>query len=224
MDRAVMSQNSLEAVCLLDLEAAVPHGVQGVCIGDRNDARAVLLRHSGQQGRLSIIRGRGGTQVEDEGRRLKRKEVPALPGQARRSPFVRSQARERVPVDVVVFHALAFREPWSLLVPLRSASVLSTATVVALYRERVQVEQSFRDFKTPLGLRGLPRKVRVTERMGRRPLACAIAYSLALGLGVSPEAQQARRTLESARRRPRHGTVRTLSVLSVAMQRLAHPS
>ena len=40
---------------------------------------------------------------------------------------------------------------------------------------------------------------------------------------MSPEAHKARRDLEIPRRRPRHGTCRTLSVLSVAMQMLAHP-
>lgn len=188
VERAAMSQNSLEEVFLLDLEKALPRGVRGVFIGDRNYARAALLRHSGRLGQLYIIRGRGGTQGEYAGLRLKLKELSALPRQAVRYPFVRYQAQERVPVDVVVFHDLAFREPWYLLVPPGSASVLPTATVVALYRERMQVEQSFRDFKSHFGLRGLRLKVRVTERMGRLLLAFAIAYSLALVLGVSPEA------------------------------------
>lgn len=223
VERAAKSQNYLEEVFLLDLEEALPARVRGVFIGDRNYARAALLRRSGQEGRLYIIRGRGGTQVEWEGRRLKLRELPVLPGRARRYSGVRYQARERVLLDVVVFHDPAFQEPWYLLVPPGSDGVLPTETVVALYRERMQVEQSFRDFKTHLGLRGLKLKVDVTERMGRVLLAFAIAYSLALVLGVSPEACQARRDLEIPRRRPRHGTVRTLSVLSVAMQMLAHP-
>ena len=223
VERTAKSQNALEDVFLLDLEAALPHGVRGVLIGDRGYARAALLQQSGRLGRLFIIRGRGGTQVEVQGRRCKLKELPAPPGQPVRFLGVRYQARERVPVDVIVFHDPAFREPWYLLVPPRSASVLPTATVVALYRERMQIEQSFRDFKTHLGLRGLQLKVRVTERMGRLLLAFVIAYSLALVLGVSREALQARRHLEIPRGRPRHGTVRTLSVLSVATQMLAHP-
>ena len=32
---------------------------------------------------------------------------------------------------------------------------MSSDVVVALYRERMQIEQSFRDFKTHLGMRGL---------------------------------------------------------------------
>lgn len=223
VERAAKSQNYLEEVFLLDLEEALPRGVRGVFIGDRGYARAALLRQSGQLGRVYIIRGRGGTQVEYQGRRLKLKELPALPGQALRYPLVRYQAQERVPVDVVVFHDPTFREPWYLLVPPGSKRVLPTETVVALYRERMQVEHSFRDFKTHLGLRGLKLKVRVAERTGRLLLAFTIAYCLALVLGVSAEAEQARRDLEILRRRPRHGTCRTLSVLSLAMQMLSHP-
>lgn len=223
VERAAQSQNALEEVFLADLEEALPHGVRGVFMGDRGYARAALLRRSGRLGRLTLIRGRAGTQVEYEGRRLKLGELPARPGQALRYPRVRYQAQERVPVDVIVYHDPAFREPWYLLVPPGSEAVLPTDTVVALYRERMQVEQSFRDFKTHLGLRGLQLQVRVAERTGRLLLAFAIAYSLALVLGVSPEAQQARRDLEIPRRRPRHGTTRTLSILSVSMQMLAHP-
>ena len=42
-------------------------------------------------------------------------------------------------------------------------------------------------------------------------------------LGSSPAALDARPHLEIPRRTPRHGTCRTLSALSLAMQMLAHP-
>ena len=222
-ERAAGSQNILEHVFLLDLESALPAGVRGVFIGDRGYARARLLRESHREGRLYVIRGRGGTQVESQGRRLKLRELPCQPGRAIRYRTVLYQARERVPVDVIAFHDPAFQQPWWLLVPAGHEALLPTATVVALYRERMQVEQSFRDFKTHLGLRGLRLQVRVAERLGRLLLAFTIAYCLFLVLGVSREAEQARRDLEVPRRRPRHGTSRTLSVLSVAMQMVSHP-
>ena len=87
----------------------------------------------------------------------------------------------------------------------------------------MKVEHSFRDFKTHLGLRGLKLKVRIAERTGRLLLAFCIAYCLALVLGASAQAQKAREDLEILRRTPRHGTCRTLSVLSLAMQMLSHP-
>ncbi len=222
-ERAAKSQNQLERVFLLDLEGALPRGVRGVFIGDRGYARAALFRQSGHDGRLFVIRGRTGTLVEYQGRRCKLGELPCTPYRARRYQGVLYQARLRVRVDIVTFYDPTFREPWFLVVPADSEAILPTNTVVALYRERMQVEHSFRDFKTHLGLRGLRLRVRIAERTGRLLLAFCIAYCLALVLGVSSEAQRARADLEILRRRPRHGTRRTLSVLSVAMQMLSHP-
>ncbi|MBI4161917.1 MAG: transposase [Acidobacteria bacterium] len=222
-ERAARSQNQLERVFLLDLEGALPSGVRGVFIGDRGYARAALFRQSEPDGRLFVIRGRAGTLIEYEGRRCKLGELPCTPYRARRYRDVLYQARLRVRVDIVTFHDPAFREPWFLVVPPDSEAILPTDTVVALYRERMQVEHSFRDFKTHLGLRGLKLRVRIAERTGRLLLAFCIAYCLALVLGVSTEAQHARADLEILRRQPRHGTRRTLSVLSVAMQMLSHP-
>ena len=121
------------------------------------------------------------------------------------------------------YHDPEFQEPWWLLVPSQSSALLPVRTVVALYRERMQVEQSFRDFKTHLGLRGLRLKVNIAERTGRLLLAFTMAYCLALLLGVSREAEKARQDLEIPRRRPRHGSCRTLSVLYVALAMLSHP-
>ncbi len=221
-EKSTGSQNQLEEI-LLALETALPDQVQPVWVGDRGYARAALLRHSNLQQRLYILRGRAGTRVEYQGKPCKLGELKGPPGRAVRFTGVRYQARQCVPVDVVAFHDPQFQEPWWLLVPPDRRDLLPTQTVLALYRERMQVEHSFRDFKTHLGLRGLQLKVHVAERTGRLLLAFCIAYCFALILGVSPEAQQARPDLEIPRRRPRHGTCRTLSVLMLAMLMLAHP-
>ena len=217
------SQNWLEEVFLTDLEGALPTGAKAVFIGDRGYARASLLRRSAALGRLYLIRGRSGTRVEYQGQQCKLRDLPVETGRPIRYSRVLYQANERVPVDVVAFNDPDFKEPWWLLVPPGTQKLLPTKSVLALYRERMQVEHSFRDFKTHLGLRGLNLKVRVAERTGRLLLAFCIAYCLALVLGISPEAEHARADLEIPRRRARHGTRRTLSVLSVAMQMLAHP-
>jgi len=223
VEHAADSQNQLERVFLLDVEAALPRGVTGVWIGDRGYARAALLRHALLDERMCIIRGRAGTSVEADGRRCKLRELS--PGHPRpiRYRHVFYQARVRVPVDVIAFHDPQFEEPWWLLVPPDSEAVLPTGLVVQLYRERMRVEHTFRDFKTHLGLRGLALRVRIAERTGRLLLAFCLAYVLAVVLGSERTAATARRDLEILRRRPRHGTRRTLSVLSLGMQMLAHP-
>ena len=222
-ERAVASQNQLEEVFLADVETALPDGVRGVFVGDRGYGRASLLRHSRAAGRLFVIRGRGGTRVEWRGRRLKLHELTGVPGGACRYAGVAYHAEQRVRVDVVVYHDPDFREPWWLLVPPGSASVLPTRTVVALYRERMQVEQGFRDFKTHLGLRGLQLQVNIAERTGRLLLAFFLTYALAVCLGACEAIDAARPDVEIPRRRPRHGTTRTLSVLTLACLVLSLP-
>jgi hypothetical protein len=106
-------------------------------------------------------------------------------------------------------------------VPPDRETLLPTTTVVRLFRERMQVEQAFRDFTTHLGLRGPQLNVRVAERLGRLLLAFCLAYCLAVVLGACPAGCAARPVFEVLRRRPRHGTRRTLSVFSIAM--LMHP-
>ena len=222
-ERTAPSQNALEELFLLNVETALPAGVRAVWIGDRGYGRAALLRTCAQQHRLYVLRGRAGTCVTWQGRRVKLGDLRAPARRPVRYRQVAYQARTQVLVDVIVYHDPAYQEPWHLLVPPDREALLPTATVVRLYRERMQVEQAFRDFKTHLGLRGLQLKVRVAERLGRLLLAFCLAYCLAVVLGASPAGCAARPTFEIRRRRPRHGTRRTLSVLSVAMLMLIHP-
>lgn len=118
-----------------------------------------------------------------QGRRLKLGALSAPPRKAVRYRQVAYQAHVQVLVDVIVIHDRTFDEPWHLLVPPDREGVLATALVVELYRERMQVEQAFRDFTTHLGLRGLKPKVRVAERLGRLLLTFCLAYCLAIVLG-----------------------------------------
>jgi hypothetical protein len=58
--------------------------------------------------------------------------------------------------------------------------------------------------------------VRVSERVQRLLMAFALAYALVVALGLSRLAAAARVRLEDARDDRRHGTVRILSVRTVA--------
>jgi hypothetical protein len=218
---ALLSQNYLEHIFLLDIETALPPRLKGIWIADRGYARALLLLQNEQERRLYIIRGRGNTVITHDGFRMKLKQLPAPPGQAIRYQNVLYHAKRQVCLDVVVYHQEAFKEPWYLLVPPAVRSLLTSGQVVDLYRERMQIEQSFRDFKTHLGLRGLNLQVDVAARMGRLLLAFCLAYVLCVLLGDSQLGHCARQTFEIPRRQPRHGTSRTLSALSVAMLMLS---
>ena len=88
----------------------------------------------------------------------------------------------------------------------------------------MQIEQSFRDFKTHLGFRGLKLQTNIAPRMGRLLLAFCIAYVLCGLLGDSALGKQAKEVFEIPRYTPRHGATRTPSALSVAMLLLSHPA
>jgi hypothetical protein len=76
------TQNTLEERFLLDVETALPRGVRPVWIGDRAYRRAALLRASAVQHRLDVLRGRAGTSVTWQDRRLKLGELPVVPRRA----------------------------------------------------------------------------------------------------------------------------------------------
>jgi hypothetical protein len=222
LERTCGSQNALEEAFLCDLETAMPQSVVPVFVMDRGYARASLLRKSNALRRLYIIRGREGTRVRHGGRRLKLHDLKVRCGVAVRYRDVLYQDEEQVPVDVVVYWEPGQKSAWYLLVPPASEAVLGTGEVVALYRERMQVEHGFRDWKHQLGLRGLQLQQRIAPRTGRLLMAFCLAYALGVALGASALAEAARRSLERPRRKPRHGTRRVLSVLTMAMLLLWH--
>lgn len=215
------SQNSLEESFLTHLSARVPIGMRVVWIMDRGYARAALLATCRLQEWLYIIRGLSQAIVEyrEEGKirkvslgRLRHRQGVAS---RYRGVFYHGKSKERV--DVIVYRDRGFKEPWFLLVPADSEDVLPTELVVGWYRARMNIEVSFRDFKSLLGVRGLRLKVRRPERLERLLAGLAIAYILLMVLGVSELGQQLRREIEVLRRKSRHGTRRTLSVLSIAL-------
>jgi hypothetical protein len=217
------SQNQLEHIFLLEVEESLPPRVTPVWIADRGYARSALLEESASEGRLYIIRGRTGTIITYQSRRMKLRQLKSMPCRAIRYNDVLYHAKRQVRVDVIVYHEPHYKEPWYLLVPATACAVMTTEVVVRLYRERMQIEQSFRDFKTHLGMRGLKLQIDVAARMGRLLLAFCLAYVLCVLIGESPLGQQARVAFEIPRRTPRHGTTRTLSALMIAMVMLSHP-
>jgi len=131
-----------------------------------------------------------------QGKRMKLGKLHVPLRKALRYQNVLYHAHCKVPVDVMVYYDPAYQEPWYLLVPVAYRRLLETDFVVDLYRERMQIEQSFRDFKTHLGLRGLNLQIDIAPRMGRLLLSFCLAYILCVLLGESSLGQQARRGFE----------------------------
>lgn len=215
------SQNKLEEEFLRKLASAVPKERKVVWIMDRGYGRVSLLVCCRQEKWLYIIRGRSQVMVEyQEQGRLRRVGLGRLPhrqGVARRYRGVIYHDLIKEKVDVIVYRESGFKEPWFLLVPPCSEELLPTEEVVNWYRKRMRIEVSFRDFKSWLGVRGLRLKVRKAERLSHLLAGLALGYILLLALGSSRFGNQLRGELEILRTKKRHGTRRTLSVLSIAL-------
>ena len=217
------SQNTLETAFFQLLLASLPPGARPVFTADRQYGRGQLLLALNELGQLFILRGKGKVILWQDGRRRMMRHFRCAPGTPVRYGNLVYREDGVTTVDLIVYFEPGFKQVWYLLVPAGSEAALPTRQVVNLYRSRMQIEQGFRDWKTHLGVRGLKLQKDVALRLPRLLLALAIAYICVLLLGASAWAEPYRRRFETLRRRPRHGTRRTLSVLTFAMQLLGAP-
>ncbi len=215
------SQNVIENSLLLLIAACLPPHCKPIFVMDRGYARASLLQHLRTLNIPFLIRGRSNTIVRVGGKRLSLSRLSYRSGRPRRYTNITYQDSSQVPVDVVVFHHPDFQKPWFLLVPAGSEAQLPTAQVVDLYRQRMHIELTFRDWKTHLGVRGLRLEVDQAPRLGRLLLALSTAYILAVLLGSGEIAPRVRAHAEVLRSKPRHGTRRRLSSLSIGILALS---
>ncbi len=216
------SQNILEESLLQLIGACLPPSCKPVFVMDRGYARASLLKKLRSILNIPfVLRGRCNTIVRLGRRRISLGRLSCRAGKARRYCNVAYQDSAQEPVDVVVFHDSRFKEPWFLLVPAGSEAQLPTDDVVELYRDRMHIELTFRDWKTHLGVRGLRLEVDAAPRLGRLLLALSIAYILAVLLGSGEIAGRVRAHSEVLRSKPRHGTRRRLSALSIGILALS---
>jgi hypothetical protein len=215
------SQNILEHSLILAAMSCFPVEFRPLLILDRGYARVSLLIQLRQEGIPFLCRAKRSVMVylprQTKGKTLGRFKIK--PGQILRySVLYHSQKKE--PLELIIYFGKGYKQPWYLLVP--SETSLSAEEIVQLYAKRMSIEQGFRDWKTHLGVRGLifygdnP-----APRLTRLLLAFSLSYLLCLALGSTEEAQTVRAFVEIERRKPRHGTTRTLSVLSIGILRLS---
>jgi hypothetical protein len=217
------SLNTLETALLTLLIAALPAGTQAVFTADRAYGRYQLICALNALGQMYVLRCKSKVVLWHGGKKRFPKEFRAPWGTPVRYANLRYRKNGKEPVDLIVYRERPFKETWYLLVPAGSEKTLPTEEVVRIYRSRMRIEQSFRDWKTHLGVRGLKLQSNPAVRMGRLLLALAFAYICLLLLGSHEWVQANHLWFETLRRSPRHGTQRTLSVLSHAMLFLASP-
>lgn len=219
------SQPIIEESFLEKLADSVPKNLRLLWIMDRGYTRVSLLKACKNHGWFFIIRGKRNVIIEyQENGKVCRKSVGRLKhrqGKAIRYRNVLYKDNGKENIDIVVYRGKGFKEPWFLLMPANSQDILSTEAAVDYYRSRMNIEVNFRDFKSQLGARGLSLKARKTERLDRILAVMIIAYIVLLVLGAGPLGMSLRKQLEIVRTRCRHGTKRTLSVLSIALMAIS---
>jgi hypothetical protein len=216
------SQNILEHSLILAAMSCFPVESRPLLILDRGYARVALLIHLREEGILFLCRAKRSVMVylqgQIKGKTLGRFKIK--PGQIRRYYSVLYHSHKKEPLDLIIYFGKGYKEPWYLLVP--SGTSLTAEEIVELYAKRMSIEQGFRDWKTHLGVRGLVfYGDNPAPRLTRLLRAFSLSYLLCLALGSTEEALVVRAFVEIERRRPRHGTTRTLSVLSIGILRLS---
>ena len=217
------SLNTIETAFLTLIAASLPKGTQAIFTADRAYGRYQLIQALNQLGQLYVLRCKNKVVLWQDGKKMFPKDFQAPLNVPVRYANLRYRKHGKEPVDLIVYHGSGFQETWYLLVPAGSEKILPTKKVVEIYRSRMRIEQGFRDWKTHLGVRGLKLESNRAVRMERLLLALALAYISLLVLGSHEWVQSQRLRFETLRRKPRHGTRRTLSVLSHAMLFLAAP-
>ena len=213
------SQNILEQGLILAAMSCFPVESRPLLILDRGYARVSLFIYLRQEGIPFLCRAKRSVMVYVQGKGKTLGRFKIRPGQIRRySVLYQSQKKE--PLDLIIYFGKGYQEPWYLMVP--SGISLTSEEIVELYAKRMSVEQGFRDWKTHLGVRGLVfHGDNPAHRLNRLLLAFSLSYLLCLALGSTSEAEAVRAFVEIKRYKPRHGTTRTLSVLSIGILRLS---
>jgi hypothetical protein len=213
------SQNILEHSLILAVMSCFPVQCRPLLILDRGYARVSLFIQFRQEGIPFLCRAKRSVMVYINGKGKTLGRFKIKPGQIRRYAVL-YHAQKKEPLDLIIYFGKGYKEPWFLMVP--SGLPLTTEEIVELYARRMSIEQGFRDWKTHLGIRGLIfYGTNPAPRLTRLLLALSLSYLLCLALGSTEASEAVRAFVEIPRNKPRHGTTRTLSVLSIGILRLS---
>jgi hypothetical protein len=215
------SQNKLETGFLALIMGSFPRGQKPIFTMDRAYGRLQLIKALNHMNGLYIARAKSNVIVWVGNKAKSLARFSYKHGKAVRYSNVIYRHDRKEPVDIVIYFDQGFQEVWYLIVPPGSEEILPTKDVVQFYRSRMQIEQGFRDWKTHLGVRGLKLKVDRDIRLTRLLFALSVAYLLLVLLGASDLGESLRKRFETPRTKPRHGTTRSLSVLTLGVAMLA---
>ncbi|OGF62891.1 MAG: hypothetical protein A2Y62_04260 [Candidatus Fischerbacteria bacterium RBG_13_37_8] len=223
-----VSQNYMENILITWIQEAFPKEIKPLFIMDRGYARVSLISALNKIKHPFIIRSPKKVMVEvtikGKRKKLLLDRLPYKMGKPCLYKNALYHSKKKEKVNIIIYHDPSYKQPWFLIASSECKITLSPEEVVALYRQRMRIEQGFRDWKTHLGLRGLNLQVRKAESILRLLMGFSLAYLIAMMLGNSSWAQSLRSYMEESRNVPRNNTIRILSVLTLALSLLAHPA
>jgi hypothetical protein len=203
------SQRAFEDAALTQLREWLPKGRRAVLIGDRGFRGRDRMRFLKRLGFRFVVRVTGDTQIEVRGKWVALRDVTPPLGERRQWRRVRyGKSTQGGPLFV---HLVAVRQELAAPKPVRTnkgkptgktveETVWFLATdlplridVAALYFQRMEIEESFRDYKDLLGLEKERTKV---------PWERLLGLVWALTVGVALDLQQGDTTLRAPSRLP----------------------
>jgi hypothetical protein len=206
-DKDRNSRNTVEEQLVKRLRDALGE-VRWILVADRGFARADFLRKLKDWEVLFVIRAPGTTWVRGAQMDCILDNVPRRPWELRRYDGVLYHRSKRVCVSLVVTHEEPAAEPWYLVTNLSGGA----KSLVKAYRRRMWIEESFRDAKSNLQLKGLWLATR--ERMERMMILVALVMLLAVVVGTQWRAANGSKDPQLSTKR-RGGT---LSVFRIGLE------
>ena len=171
------SQNTVEERLIRELKGILD-GRAWILVADRGFRRAALLRKLNRWDIRYIIRAATNTWVKTSRGSGLLGEVRPCPQRALRYKKVLYQKELQVETGLVVTHREPADEPWYLVTNVE----LRPTEAERIYRQRMWIEEAFRDCKSNFGLSDL--KLSEAERMERMMIVVAVAMLLAVLRGL----------------------------------------
>jgi hypothetical protein len=211
------SQNQLEEGLVTMLRAVLGPSRRAVVVADRSFGRVSFARHLRRHGFHYVLRVKGKVWIDSPGYWGRLDRLGLRPGQERWEPQVRYGKQHRFATALAMRWEKGTREPWRLITDLGRG----VDAVMALYRQRMRIEELFRDQKNVRNGWALRQtQIRRKERLERLLLVLAVAYVVLFAFGLLVTSRRDGRDWSSARKAGR-SSLWTIARLLIHRTRLS---
>ena len=191
------SQNALEEGLVAALRVVLGPTRRAVVVADRGFGRVSFARHLRQHGFHYVLRVKGKVWIDCPGYWGRLDRLGLQPGQQRRETSVLYGKQHRFATTLALRWEPGTREPWLLMTDLGCG----LDAVMSLYRQRMRIEELFRDQKNVRNGWALRQtQIRRKERLERLLLVLAVAYVVLFACGLLMASRRDGRDWSSSRK------------------------